>query len=251
MNELTTAEVGLTQDEVIRIVLLAIIAKNGVATIQDIYEAVNVSLAERNAKLSDQGKHSLRRLVNTTAVNAGYIHPHDPENPGWRITQEGREFLNLYPLGETETVFDTETQQDITVASNVTLAAAFEHYCIELLKRIYPYYTWYHQGRHKKNERGLDIIGERLGETSNEPKTLGIQVKLHQENSTPTKEEWLKFLAGCFTRKIDKAIFITTGKLNGEQRREAGEGQVAIIEGKSEINRLSQLHNVVQFEFTE
>lgn len=251
MEEKTATEAGLSQDEVIRLVLLSILANDGTAAIQNIYNAVNATLAESNAILSEQGKHSLRRLVNTTAVKAGYIHPYDPENPGWRITQDGREFLNLYQEDETETVFDTETQQDVTVISNVTLATAFEHYCIELLKNIYPYYTWYHQGRHKKNERGLDVIGERLGETNNEPKTLGIQVKLHQDNSTPTKEEWLKFLAGCFTRKIEKAIFITTGKLNGEQRREAGEGQVTIIEGKDEINRLSILHHVEQFEFNE
>ena len=251
MEEKTVKEAGLSQDEVIRLVLSSIIARNGVANIQDIYNVVNSAMAASNSVLSDQGKHSLRRLVNTTAVKAGYIHPFDPENPGWRITQDGREFLSLYQEEETETVFDTETQQDITVVSNVTLATAFEHFCIELLKTIYPYYTWYHQGRHKKNERGLDIIGERLGETNNEPKTLGIQVKLHQENATPTKEEWLKFLAGCFTRKIGKAIFITTGKLNGEQRREAGEAQVTIIEGKDEIIRLCNIHNVAQFEFNE
>jgi hypothetical protein len=251
MEELTATEAGLTQDEVIRIVLKAIISNGGVASIQEIYNAVNTNLAERNTTLSEQGKNSLRRLVNTTAVKAGYIYLHDPENHGWRITQDGREFLNLYQEDETETVFDTETQQDVTVVSNVTLASAFEHFCIDLLKKIYPFYTWYHQGRHKKNERGLDIIGERLGETIDEPKTIGIQVKLHKSSSTPTKEEWLKFLAGCFTRKIDKAIFITTGKLNGEQRREAGEGQIAIIEGKDEINRLSDLYKLEYFEFIE
>ncbi len=251
MEEKTATEAGLSQDEVIKLVLLSIIERNGVANIQDIYNSVNNVMAGRNSVLSDQGKNSLRRLVNTTAVKAGYIHIFDPENPGWRITQDGREFLNLYQEEEKENVFDTETQQDITVVSNVTLATAFEHFCIGLLKKIYPYYTWYHQGRHKKNERGLDIIGERLGETINEPKTLGIQVKLHKENLTPTKEEWLKFLAGCFTRKIGKAIFITTGKLNGEQRREAGEAQVTIIEGKDEIIRLSNLHSVEQFDFNE
>ncbi|MCC7004715.1 restriction endonuclease [Candidatus Nomurabacteria bacterium] len=251
MEEKTATEAGLTQDEVIFIVLSTIIANDGCASIEQIRDKVNEKLAEINSVLSYQGKQSLARLVNFTAVNAGYIYKYDRENPGWRITPEGREFINSYQGQETEEVYDTDTQQEVTVVSNVVLSTAFEHYCIELLKQIYPYYTWYHQGRHKKNERGLDIIGERLGETNTEPKTLGIQVKLHQENSTPTKEEWLKFLAGCFTRKIGKAIFITTGKLNGEQRREAGEADVTIIEGKAEIIRLSNLYNVAQFEFNE
>jgi hypothetical protein len=251
MEEKTATEAGLTQDEVIFIVLNTIIANNGCATIDQIRDKVNEKLSETNSILSHQGKQSLARLVNYTAVNAGYIHKHDKDNPGWRITSEGREFVYFYQGSETEEVFDSVTQQDVTVISNVTLATAFEHYCIELLKKIYPYYTWYHQGRHKRNERGLDIIGERLGETKEEPKTLGIQVKLHQDNSIPTKEEWLKFLAGCFTRKIEKAIFITTGKLNGDQRREAGEGQVTVIEGKNEINRLSTLHKVTHFEFND
>ena len=69
-----------------------------------------------------------------------------------------------------------------------------------------------------------------------------------KENSSPTKEEWLKHLAGCFVRTIDKAIFITTGKLTSEQRREAGEAKITIIEGKEELDRIAKEYKIEAYE---
>ena len=78
-----------------------------------------------------------------------------------------------------------------------------------------------------------------MGEAKNEYKTIGVQIKNHKYNNSPTDIEWLKFMAGCYVRKIDKAIFITTGRLTSNQRREAGEAKVNIIAGIEEINRIA------------
>ena len=107
---------------------------------------------------------------------------------------------------------------------------------------MHPYYSWFHQGTQKNNERGLDLIANKIGEKQSEHKTIGVQIKNHKETSAPTKEEWLKFLAGCFVRHIEEVIFITTGKLSSEQRREAGEAKITVIEGIDELNRIAKLY---------
>jgi hypothetical protein len=118
-------------------------------------------------------------------------------------------------------------------------------------KAAYPFYAWYHQGLHKRNERGLDFIGNRIGDAADEPGTVGVQVKFYAPNSAPTQIEWLKFLAGCFARRLDSAMFITTGKLTIEQRREAQEARMTIIEGRAEVKRLAELYNIGSFELFE
>ena len=85
----TGAEGGLTGWEQIRIALRTIVDKGGVATIEDIYNAVEIELGQR---LSFQGRSSLRHFVNKTAVDAGYIEPHSPTRPGWRPTLSGRHY---------------------------------------------------------------------------------------------------------------------------------------------------------------
>jgi len=87
----TGAEAGLSGDEQIRIALQTIEANGGIAKMSQIYDAVERHL--NGLRLSPQGEASLRRLVNSDAVQAGYIYPHDQNNPGWRITTAGREFL--------------------------------------------------------------------------------------------------------------------------------------------------------------
>jgi hypothetical protein len=244
--EVTGAEAGLTGDEQIRIALQTIIAGGGVAQMSDIYQAVERRL--NGLMLSVQGKASLRKLVNTIAVQAGYIYPHDSNNPGWRITPEGKEFLGLEPA-PAEEVVNVDTQQREIRPSNTAKGTAFEHYVLRLLKRIYPHYTWYHQGQHKTKERGLDLIGSQIGESLSHNQSLGVQVKLHAANTAPSSEEWLKFLAGCFARRVEGAIFVTTGRLTSEQRREAGEAKVVVIEGREEIRRIAQLYEIDEFEF--
>lgn len=57
----------------------------------EIYLAVEESID--GIQLSDQGRASLRRYVNYNAVEAGYVYPYDKDNPGWRITPEGKRYL--------------------------------------------------------------------------------------------------------------------------------------------------------------
>ena len=216
-------------------------------TTDEIYNIINEELQESDQTLSTQGKANLRRLINDTAVNEGYIYPYDKENKGWRLTPEGRELVSLDSTQQ-EVVFNTETQQEEIFISNSVKGALFEKYCLGLLKRIYPYYTWFHQGSQKNNERGLDLIAEKIGEIRDEYKSIGVQIKNHKETASPTEKEWLKFLAGCFVRHIDKGIFITTRRLTSEQRREAGEGKIMIIEGIEELNRLAKAYNYERYE---
>jgi hypothetical protein len=75
-----------------------------------------------------------------------------------------------------------------------------------------------------------------------------VQVKFHAANNAPTEKEWLKFLAGCFARRLETAIFVTTGRLTGEQRREAQEARVVVVEGVAEVNRQAARLGVAPFE---
>jgi hypothetical protein len=217
----------------------------GIATMPDIYHAVEAHL--KGQHLSDQGRASLRRLINSAAVQAGFVYPHDRNNPGWRLTPEGRDFVSL-PPPLTEVVINVDTRQEELKPSNSVRGTALELYMVTLLKEAYPRHAWYHQGLHKQTERGLDIIASRFGANLQEPASIGVQVKFHAVQSAPTQLEWLKFFAGCFARHIDHPIFVTTGRLTAEQRREAGEGRVIVIEGREEITRLATAHEVPPFE---
>lgn len=240
-------DAGLSGDEQIRIVLRYIINQGGRAEMADLYKAVNAELTSKGKCLSLQGRASLRFFINTVAVKAGYILPYDKKNPGWRITADGRDFAETH-AGTTEQVVNVETGKTITVPSNAAQGSAFENWVLHFLRAVYPNYAWYHQGVHKNNERGLDFVGTHVGEPKGEkPRTIGVQVKLHQQHNRPTELEWLKFLAGCFARRTDEAIFITTGTLNSAQRREAQEARVLVIEGKTEIARLSKQHKLLEF----
>ena len=183
----TAADAGLSGDEQIKIALQVIAANNGTAQMQQIYEAVERKLGD-NAILSEQGKASLRFFVNSVGVKAGYIYPYDKNNPGWRINPKGREFLDEV-VPELEKVINVDTQVEEEAPSNVVKGEAFELYIQDLLKAMYPYYVWYHQGHHKKLERGLDFIGDRIGHSKDEPKSIGVQVKFHAEKYTPTQKE--------------------------------------------------------------
>ena len=87
----TGAEAGLSGDDQIRIALRKIEERGGSAQMHELYEAVEEHLD--GAALSPQGKASLRFFINRVAVQAGYIFPHDRQNPGWKITQRGSALL--------------------------------------------------------------------------------------------------------------------------------------------------------------
>ena len=187
---------------------------------------------------------------NKVAVEAGYLHPHEKESPGWRLTSQGREFL-ASSVEPRETAVNVETGTEQSVPSETARGDAFEQYFVRVLRAAYPNYAWHHQGRDKRRERGVDFVGNRLGDAHGEPSSIGVQVKFHSSNNAPTEREWLKFLAGCFSRRLDAAVFVTTGKLTGEQRREAQEARVIVIEGRDEVTRLAAQHGISRFELFE
>jgi len=90
-EEATAAKIGLSGDEQIRIALQTLVDQGGEASMQDIYQAVEAKM--NGYVLSAQGKASLRYFINNIAVKKGYIYPHDPQNPGWRITPKGRRYI--------------------------------------------------------------------------------------------------------------------------------------------------------------
>jgi hypothetical protein len=107
----------------------------------------------------------------------------------------------------------------------------FEKLILPLLKKMYPEIAWQHTGNLKRMERGLDYIGVNM---INHSDIYGVQCKNHDFNNCPSDEEWVKFLAGCFTRRVTKAIFITTGRLNSNQLREVTEsGIITVISGQN------------------
>jgi hypothetical protein len=249
MAEKTGAEAGLSGDEQIRIALQTMVERGGKATTNDIYASVNAAMVPD--VLSGQGKSSLRELVNRRAVKAGWVLAHDAADPGWRITQEGRAFLEIYAADEAEAqAVQAAANVAVAPAPNVppteatnpdsvyVLAAEFERHVLAFMRQYFPFYSWYHQGRHKSNERGLDIIGTRLRPEPDHPAIIGVQVKYRKPDSAPTDAEWLKFMAGCFARRVQLGMFVTTGGLNANQRREAAEAGVVVIE-REELDRLA------------
>jgi len=87
----TTAEAGLSQEELRLIVFKKIIAMGGVAQMKDLYPAVEERM--NGNKLSKQGQDSLRENVNRKWVREGYIYAYERNNPGWRITDKGRKLV--------------------------------------------------------------------------------------------------------------------------------------------------------------
>lgn len=241
---------GLSGDQQIRVMLRRLVQLGGQAQMSDLYLAVNEELAPKGYCLSKGGMASLRFFINRVAVQAGYVFPYDKQSPGWKITAEGRDFADTQP-DMPEQVVNPKTGRTTAILSSAAQGAAFENWVLKFLRAIYPNYAWYHQGVHKNNERGLDFVGTLVGESQDRTRTIGVQAKLHQPDNRPTEVEWLKFLAGCFARRTNEAIFITTGTLNSAQRREAQEAGVLVIEGRAEITRLAKKHSIAEFRLFE
>lgn len=121
IQDVTGYEAGLTGDEQIRIALQAIERLGGVATMQQLYEALEQRIAPK--RLSAQGRASLRFFVNKVAVEAGYVERFDKARPGWRATGEGREYAR--ELVVVENVIDAATDAVVQEPSNSVRGAAF------------------------------------------------------------------------------------------------------------------------------
>jgi hypothetical protein len=235
---MSAAEAELDRNEVVGICLRYMVAAGGSATTAELYAAVEANMG--SAKLSPNGRACVREYVNRYAVRTGLVLPHSPDRPGWHITAEGRELVAAEEcfLGQQP-------------SPSSPISRAFEQYVLGLMHIMHPRYFWYHQGVHTRHERGLDLIGTRFPDEAQReraPDKIGVQVKLHDPTRAASDEEWRKFLAGCFTRRIDLAIFVTTGCLTGEQRREACEAGVIVIAGVAEIARVADHHGCSRFE---
>jgi len=245
--EVTYTEAGLTKENVYSLIFNEMIKYPNGIDIKNIYEIINNKLKINSQILSEQGRATLRNLINKYAVLEGFVFPYDNENPGWRLTNEGSKLIEQQGKQE-ESVFNIETQENETEIANTLKGTLLEKYVLGLLKEMHPYYSWFHQGIQKNNERGLDLIANKIGEKNSVYKSIGVQIKNHKETSAPTKDEWLKFLAGCFVRHIEEVMFITTGKLSSDQRREASEAKITVIEGIDELNRIAKLYKYKTYD---
>lgn len=121
-------------------------------------------------------------------------------------------------------------------------------YILKLMHRMYPRYGWAHQDDRIRPVRGLDLIGTRLGGPEPAPNKIGVQVNPHDPTQAPSDEEWCRFLAGCFTCRVDLGIFVTTGGLLSEQRCDAAAAGVIVIAGIQEITRVAVQYGCVSPE---
>lgn len=104
-QELTGAEAGVNSQRQIEIALQTMLERDE-ATNAEIYAAVERNM--NGAKLSQQGRDTLRSLVNRDAVQKGWVHPANGERSSWRITDDGRTYITELapPEGVDEASFD-------------------------------------------------------------------------------------------------------------------------------------------------
>jgi hypothetical protein len=144
-------------------------------------------------------------------------------------------------------VIDIDAVVATTGQPSVVIGQRFEEYIGSLLEAMYPDHAWEHLGALKHQERGLDFVGRPVGPTNSDG-VIGVQVKCHSPKQVPNDVEWTSFLAGCFTRGVNKAYFISTGRLSSNQLREVSEcRQVTVLCGK-ELRRLAAKYSLPTFE---
>lgn len=88
----TGAESGLKMERQLQVALQSMVDQGGAATLAQIYEAVGRHLPI-GITLSDQGKNTLRSYISREAVQKEYVAREEPSNSGWRITAQGRSYL--------------------------------------------------------------------------------------------------------------------------------------------------------------
>ncbi len=91
----TGAEAGLNSQRQIEIALQAMVKSDGEATNEAIYAAVERYMG--GAVLSQQGRDTLRSLINREAVRQGLVYPYEPNQAGWRVTDAGRTIVAGLP----------------------------------------------------------------------------------------------------------------------------------------------------------
>jgi len=71
-KEVTCTEAGLTKEDVYTLIFTEMKKHQDGLEMKNIYDIINNKLKEENEILSEQGKASLRRLINSNAVQEGY-----------------------------------------------------------------------------------------------------------------------------------------------------------------------------------
>ena len=229
------AEMELDRNEVVRSCLRHLVAAGGSATTEELYAAVETNMG--GARLSPSDRACVREYVDRYAVRTGLVVPPSPDRPGWHITAEGRELL--------------AADERAPGPESSPMSRALEQCVLELMRLIHPRYVWSHHGVDTRRKRGLGLIGTRFPDEDphgRSPDTIGVQVRLHDPTGAPSDDEWESFLAGCFVRQIDLAIFVTTGCLTGDQRREAKARDIIVIAGAAEIVRIADQYGYPRFE---
>ena len=145
-TEKTGAEAGLSTERQIQIAVQAIVDQGGVATSAQIYEAITRGMP-LGVALSQQGRDTIRSLVNREAVQQGLLEPHDPAQPSWRVTPAGRAYLDQIrtTLGtegedtvpsEAEEVLSNEAEANSHLASDEKILRPFDPSAIRVDQRM-------------------------------------------------------------------------------------------------------------------
>ena len=150
-------------------------------------------------------------------------HPHDRRSPDGISPPPVERCRNRGGAGGGRS---TSTQgAEATVPSASAFGDAFELYVLRLLRVVYPHYAWYHQGRNKRHERGVDFVGNRLGDVGNEPGSIGVQVKFHKATNAPTNEEWPEIPRRLFRSKAPFGDLRDDGPFNRRAKARGARGQ--------------------------
>jgi hypothetical protein len=91
--EMTAAEAGLNTERQIQIALQAMVDNGGQASSSQLYDAIQRYFPV-DVTLSRQGRDTLRSLMSREAVQKKYVEDRDGDSSVWRITEQGRDFLD-------------------------------------------------------------------------------------------------------------------------------------------------------------
>lgn len=135
--------------------------------------------------------------------------------------------------------------EDIVYTSH-TPDRQLEEYVFKLFEKENPEFVWHHLGKDKKTEMGIDILGEKCIEEKKWK--IGIQVKLYQEHSYISPDDWRDFLAGCTIHKLNEIKLVLKGKLTQAQLNQCQMADITIIH-LNQLNRMADKHGLPHFEF--
>ena len=135
-REMTAAEAGLNTERQVQIALQAMADNGGQANSSELYSAIQRYLPA-DVVLSRQGRDTLRSLMSREAVQKSYVEDRDGDSSVWRITQQGRNYLDSVKdsLGtETEELLPDEPA--VSVSSDGTITKPFNTSAIKVDQKL-------------------------------------------------------------------------------------------------------------------